>query len=71
MVHDPSGDSTYAASESSAGTNAKDKRSCLSDIDVMQIQRVLEKNPELEDVVSPSVPHGRIVDCRSPQMWWM
>jgi hypothetical protein len=55
IVHDPERATTVAPSESSAG-----RKTVLSGknfvptgkIDVMQMQKILEKNPELSDVVS-------------------
>lgn len=56
MVHEQTGTS-YAPSQSSAGktgagTSADHKRKTVGDIDVMQVQKVLRRNPELADVVS-------------------
>ena len=53
MIHESSNNTTYAPSESSAGRTSRDsKNTALSNIDAMQLQNVLLKNKELEEVVS-------------------
>jgi hypothetical protein len=55
IVHEPTGNTTIAPSESSAGNtnrSGRRERQGVGECDVMQVQRVLEKNPDLKSVVS-------------------
>ena len=55
IVHDPDKGTTVAPSESSADQTGRSKREPLGgNVDIMQVQRILKRNPDLADVVSTS-----------------
>lgn len=59
IVHDPDRGTTVAPSESSAGRTSRSKREPVGgNVDIMQVQRILERNPDLSDVVSDQMSLG-------------